>query len=109
MADIKTLQAFVTQFQQDRSWTPKLLPANIAQAMIVECAELVEIFQWSQTSEQKKIVTTKKPEIESEVADIFAYLLTFCEATGIDLETAFLAKMKKNETRFPLPPTTLTS
>jgi NTP pyrophosphatase (non-canonical NTP hydrolase) len=103
MSNIKKLQARLTTFQQARNWTPKLRPANIAQALIVECAELVEIFQWSTTSEQPNIVATKKPEIESEVADIFAYLLTFCEATDIDLEQALRAKIKTNETRFPVP------
>jgi len=39
-------------------------------------------------------------EISSEIADIFIYTLKLCYQLDIDLEQAFLKKLKENEIRF---------
>ena len=101
MSDIQELQKIVAKFQQDRNWDQYLLPSNIIQAMMVECAELMEIFQWAKSDENNKILNEKKTEITDEVADVFAYLLTFCRVADIDLAEALKQKMKKNEKKYP--------
>lgn len=102
MSEIKDLQALVTRFQQDRNWDEYLLPSNVIQAMMVECAELMEIFQWVKSSDNQKILTEKKSEITDEVADVFAYLLTFCRVAEIDLAQALQQKMLKNAQKYPI-------
>ena len=46
-------------------------------------------------------MSKKKSQIEEEVADIFNYLILFCEKTEIDLEEATLKKIKVNEEKYP--------
>ena len=57
-----------------------------------------EVGELSQTLRQGGSEET----IAFEVADVFWHLLRFCELKNIDLEDAFMAKYKYNESR-PLP------
>ena len=45
--------------------------------------------------------SASKTEIEGEVADIFFYLVRFCQVMDIDLEKAFYYKMRKNAEKYP--------
>ena len=50
-----------------------------------------------------------RPDLASELADIFIYLLKLSDQLGIDLEEAFRTKLKYNEERFAafsIPPGT---
>ena len=55
--DIPALQARLRDFSAERGWEPYQTPKNLAMAMVVEAAELVEIFQWM------------TPEASTRVAD----------------------------------------
>lgn len=71
-------------------------------ALTVEASELLETLQWL-TEEQSKTLTIKqKSKMEEEVADIFLYLLMFCEKTGIDLITASNNKIDSNGSKYPV-------
>jgi deoxyguanosine kinase len=54
-----------------------------------------------QTAEmaRKLALSTHRQDLESELADCMAYLLKLANYAGIDLETAYLSKMKINTTR----------
>lgn len=41
-----------------------------------------------------------RPLLENELADVFIYLIKIAGQSGIDLEAAFLNKLKENEKRF---------
>ncbi len=101
--DLHALQRRLAEFAAARDWQQYHTPKNLAAALSVEAAELVEIFQWL-TPEQSSTVMSD-PEaagrVEDEVADVLAYLLQFCEALGIDALTALAAKIERNEARFP--------
>ncbi len=43
--------------------------------------------------------TQRRPQLESELADCLAYLLKLANYLGIDLEQAYLTKMRENELR----------
>ncbi|MFD0355199.1 nucleotide pyrophosphohydrolase [Streptomyces sp. NPDC127110] len=98
------LQRRLADFAAARDWAPYHTPKNLAVALSVEAAELVEIFQWL-TPEQSAAVM-EKPEsahrVADEVADVMAYLLQFCEVVGVDVLDALAAKIERNEHRFPV-------
>ncbi|MFF7964778.1 nucleotide pyrophosphohydrolase [Streptomyces sp. NPDC007903] len=103
--DLAGLQRRLTEFAAARDWQPYHTPKNLASALSVEAAELVEIFQWL-TPEQSSAVMTDPDtahRVTDEVADVLAYLLQFCEVLGIDPLTALAAKIERNEGRFPVP------
>ncbi|MBM9507323.1 nucleotide pyrophosphohydrolase [Actinacidiphila acididurans] len=103
--DLAALQRRLTEFAAARHWQPFHTPKNLAAALSVEAAELLEIFQWL-TSEQAGAVMADEDtahRVRDEVADVLAYLLQFCEVLGIDLLAALAAKIDRNELRFPRP------
>ena len=101
--DIEKLQVKLRKFAKERDWEQFHSPKNLAMALSVEAAELLEIFQWSNSGGLDEIEDPKKKkEIEEEVADIFNYLLKICDELDIDLEKVALEKIDINETKYPV-------
>lgn len=100
--DMQKIQNLIKTFSHERDWDRHHNPKNLAMALSVETAELVEIFQWL-TPEQCENLPSKKCEhLKEEVADVAVYLLRICMAYDIDLEEAIVEKMKKNVQKYPL-------
>ncbi|MFE9697563.1 nucleotide pyrophosphohydrolase [Streptomyces sp. NPDC006270] len=103
--EVAELQRRLAAFAAARDWGQYHTPKNLAAALSVEASELLEIFQWL-TPEQSAAIMENPASahrVADEVADVFAYLLQFCEVLGIDPTAALVAKMQRNETRFPRP------
>ncbi|WP_344468683.1 nucleotide pyrophosphohydrolase [Kitasatospora kazusensis] len=104
-ASLGRLQQRLAEFAAARDWQPFHVPKNLAAALSVEAAELLEIFQWL-TPEQAAAVMDdpgSAHRVRDEVADVLAYLLQFCAAVGVDPLAALAAKIERNELRFPVP------
>ncbi|MFF5638884.1 nucleotide pyrophosphohydrolase [Streptomyces sp. NPDC012825] len=101
--DVAGLRRRLVAFAAARDWQPYHTPKNLAAALSVEAAELLEIFQWLTPEQAERVM--EDPEsahrVADEVADVLAYLLQFCEALGIDPLAALAAKIDRNEVRFP--------
>ena len=54
--DLKNIKGKLKQFSKDRNWEQYHSPKNLAMALSVEVAELVEIFQWSNAGGLKEKV-----------------------------------------------------
>ena len=95
----------MVEFAAARRWEPYHTPKNLAAALSVEAAELLEIFQWLTPEESARVMADARTahRVEDEVADVLAYLLQFCESLGIDPLAALSAKIDRNEERFPKP------
>ncbi|RZU34976.1 NTP pyrophosphatase (non-canonical NTP hydrolase) [Streptomyces sp. BK022] len=104
-SDLAGLQRRLAEFAAARDWQPYHTPKNLASALSVEAAELVEIFQWLTPEESAAVMSDPSTahRVADEVADVLAYLLQFCEALGIDPLVALAAKIDRNEGRFPAP------
>lgn len=102
--DIIALQTELREFMAQRNWHKYHSSKNLAMALSVEASELVEIFQWLDFDESVAILDDSKgrEHVEEEVGDIFAYLLRFCDVTGIDPEQALRKKMVKNALKYPV-------
>ncbi|MFF9376631.1 nucleotide pyrophosphohydrolase [Streptomyces griseoluteus] len=103
--DLAGLQRRLAEFAAARNWQPYHTPKNLASALSVEAAELVEIFQWLTPDQSAAVMSDPSTahRVTDEVADVLAYLLQFCEALGIDPLSALAAKIERNEGRFPVP------
>ena len=86
----------IEKFISNRKWNDFHTPKNLSMALSIEASELMEIFQWQMNNEKEYPKSSKKEQVEDEVADIFFYLVRFCQVMDIDLEKAFYYKMKKN-------------
>ncbi|MFJ6408551.1 nucleotide pyrophosphohydrolase [Streptomyces hydrogenans] len=101
--DVAGLQRRLAAFAAARDWQPYHTPKNLAAALSVEAAELLEIFQWLTPEQAEKVMEDpgSAHRVEDEVADVLACLLQFCQALGIDPLAALAAKIDRNELRFP--------
>ncbi len=103
MTEIEELTTTIREFAQSRDWERFHTPKNLAMALSVEVAELVELFQWLTPEESSALVD--EPEgraaIEDEIADIAIYLLRLADVLGVDLSSAIRAKVARNGDRFP--------
>jgi NTP pyrophosphatase (non-canonical NTP hydrolase) len=96
------LRARINAFVQERDWEQFHSPKNLAMAMIVEAAEVVEHFQWSTEAESQNLSPEKREQVAHELADTFVYLLRIAEVSGIDLIAAANAKIDLNARKYPV-------
>jgi NTP pyrophosphatase (non-canonical NTP hydrolase) len=101
--DIHALQIALRQFAAQRDWEPFHTPKNLAMALMVEAAELAEIFQWMtpEQSRQAHRDPAVKQHIGEELADVLLYLVQMAGHTGIDLDVAVKDKLAKNALKHP--------
>jgi dCTP diphosphatase len=103
MADsLVELRQKIDAFVNERDWAQFHSPKNLAMAMIVEAAELVEHFQWDTIQESYELSPEKRQEVAHELADTFVYLLRLAEVTGIDLIKAANEKIALNAIKYPV-------
>ena len=101
--DVQLIQSRLKKFAEERDWEQFHNPKNITMALSVEVAELVEIFQWSNSGGLDEINDQDiKVQIEKEIADIFNYLLKLTDMLNIDLEKAALNKIEENDAKYPV-------
>ena len=100
---IDELKKTVKNFVDKREWSQFHSPKNLSMSIAIESAELMELFQWSSKKESRKAMSSGKVRINAidEVADIFIYLIAFCNENNIDIKQAIDRKMKKNKKKYP--------
>ena len=96
------LREKINQFVTERDWAQFHTPKNLAMAMIVEAAELVEQFQWDTPTESQQLSTEKREAVSHELADTFVYLLRIAEVLEIDLIKAANEKIALNAIKYPV-------
>jgi NTP pyrophosphatase (non-canonical NTP hydrolase) len=95
------LKRALRAFARARGWERYHQPKNLAMAMSVEAAELVEIFQWLTPAQARALPPEKRRHLEEEIADVFLYLLRLADFYGVDVAEAACAKMRKNAVKYP--------
>jgi len=101
--DVSELQSRLRRFAADRNWGRFHTTKNLAMALSVEVAELVEIYQWL-TPEQADTATSDQAvaaALGEEMADILLYLVQLADVADIDLVAAVEDKLEKNEVKHP--------
>jgi dCTP diphosphatase len=100
---IADLRQRVAEFVSARDWEQFHVPKNLSVAVAVEAAELMEHFQWL-THEQAAAAmrdAEKRAAVADELADVLIYALSLANALRVDVSTAVLDKLARNERRFP--------
>lgn len=103
VTDLPSLRDALREFAAERDWQPYHTPKNLAMAMIVEAAELVEHFQWLTPEQSLVLAPDKLLEVRDEVADTLIYLVELADALGIDPIAAARDKIAKNAIKYPAP------
>ena len=101
--DVEGLQRALQRFADARDWEQFHAPKNLAAALLVEAAELLEIFQWLDEV-QSRAVGPGHPlheRVAEEIADVQIYLLRLADKAGVDLDAAVRRKIARNEEKYP--------
>ena len=99
--DMHTLIEDLRQFVAERDWSRYHTPKNLAMALSVEAAELVECFQWRTQEQSRSLPAEIHASVREEIGDVLIYLAMLADKLDIDpLEAAF-DKLRKNHTNYP--------
>jgi len=99
---MKELIQKLRAFAKERDWEQFHSPKNLAMALSVEVAEVVEHFQWLTEEQSKNLPNGKLQEVESELADTLIYLIRLADQLDIDLLAAVQSKIEVNEQKYPV-------
>ena len=85
------------EFRRLRNWEQFHTTRNLASALSVEAAELLEHFVWANGQQVPHITEERRAAIMAEVADIAILLTYLAHDLSIDLEAVVSEKMAANE------------
>ncbi len=100
--DLQALTQSLRDFAKERDWAQFHSPKNLASALSVEAAELLEHFQWLTEEQSRHLPGQKKAEVAAEAADVLLYLLQLCDKLDIDLVQAARLKLIVNGEKYPV-------
>ena len=99
---MKSLIENIRSFAVKRDWEQFHSPKNLAMALSVEVAEIVEHFQWLTQEQSKRLDPEKLEKIREEIGDVMIYLARLADCLGIDPIRAAEEKMQVNEKKYPV-------
>jgi len=88
-------------FADERDWEQFHTPKNLAMALSVEVAEIVEHFQWLTAEESRRLSREKRQQLRDEIGDVLIYLASLADKFGIDPIDAAADKVEKNRKKYP--------
>lgn len=102
---IAQLKELLLKFRDERDWKQFHDPKNLAEAISIEAAELLELFLWKSPEDVAHLLGSDgkfKDAVEEEFADILCFILNFANAANIDVSSAVKSKIEKNRKKYPV-------
>lgn len=101
---VQSLKDIVQSMCEDRDWDQFHNPKDLAIGIITEASELLELFRFKSKTEVMDLLTDndKMGKVKDELADIFFFILRFCQMYEIDLTESLLCKIEKNKEKYPI-------
>jgi NTP pyrophosphatase (non-canonical NTP hydrolase) len=96
------LRNALRQFAAERDWDQFHSPKNLASALAVEAAELLERFQWLTEDESRKLPPAELAKVRQEMADVLNYLVRLADKLDVDLLAAARDKIVLNAQKYPV-------
>lgn len=102
MTEFHRLRDALREFAAAREWGRFHSPKNLAIALSVEAAELLEVFQWLSEAESRNLEPAAKAAASEEIADVLLYLIRLSDELGIDPVDAAERKLVANAQKYPV-------
>jgi NTP pyrophosphatase (non-canonical NTP hydrolase) len=83
-------------FRNERDWEQFHNTKDLALAINIEAAELLELFLW------KNAEDANLEKVKEELADVFAFAFLLADKYGFDVKEIILDKIKKNGEKYPV-------
>jgi len=98
---MKDFEGTIRTHLAERGWDT-LRPSDVAKSIMIEGAELLEIFQWeNKRPEEVKADEEQMARIRAELADVMIYCFDMAVILGIDVETMLREKLQKVGEKYP--------
>lgn len=96
MTDIEQLIQQIRNFRDARDWQQFHNSKDLALALNIESAELLELFLWKGNEE------ANSDRLKEELADVFMYALLLADKHGFDVKQIIEDKIKINNQKYPV-------
>ena len=96
MKEIDDITTALLHFRNERDWEQFHNPKDLALAINVEAAELLELFLWKDSKD------ANIEKVKEELADVFAFAFLLAEKYNLDVKEIVLEKIKKNAEKYPV-------
>jgi dCTP diphosphatase len=95
------LRDALRQFAAERDWDQYHSPKNLASALSVEAAELLERFQWLTEDQSRNLAPDELQKVREEMADVLNYLVRLADKLDVNLLEAAREKIALNALKYP--------
>lgn len=99
---LRVLRDQLRQFALERDWDQFHSPKNLASALAVEAAELLEPFQWLTGEQSSRLTSEQLAAVREEMADVLLYLIRLADKLDVDLVSAASEKLVRNAEKYPV-------
>ncbi len=100
-SDLHLIRNRLRAFADERQWQQFHTPKNLASALVVEAAELLEPFQWLWQGTKEELGAEQYVAVKHEMADVLSYLVMLADKLEIDLISATHEKIALNALKYP--------
>lgn len=98
---MKPIESEILAYLVERGWYP-LKPADLAKSIMIEGAELLELFQWKDYSiEEINADPELRLNLQKEIADVMIYAIELAVHLDIDVSKAISQKLEHNRLKYP--------
>ena len=99
MSEFSELLQILEKFRDERDWAQFHDSKNLALALSIEVAELIELFLWKEGEEAEQV---DKQRLREELADVFAYAIMLAGRHGLDVSEIVKEKIEQNAKKYPV-------
>ena len=96
MSELQDLRKALLDFRNERDWAQFHNPKDLALAISIEAAELLEVYLWKNPEEGNV------EKVREELADIFSFCILLADRYDLDIATIVLDKIRQNELKYPV-------
>ena len=98
MLDLQTIIDELIAFRDERDWLQFHNPKDLAVAISIEAAELLEVFRWSG---EDMSAEGREKKVKEELADVLIYCLYLADVIGVNPLEAIEDKINVNSGKYP--------
>lgn len=101
-ATVQSLRDRVQAFVHERDWEQFHSAKELAAAIAIEAAELMEPFLWITASEAEEALAASqtRAQVEEELADVLILCLSLANRLAVDVTSIVTAKLEVNMSEF---------
>lgn len=96
MGDLKKVITKLLEFRDKREWEQFHNSKDLALAISIEAAELLELFLWKQPQD------VNEEKLKDELADVLSFCLLLADKHNLDISKIIEDKIKKNSEKYPV-------